>query len=162
MNAKIYQLLKRIPAKTILTFSLVFFSFLNNYSQGQNPVKWTASYTSVSETEGEITVIALIDRGWHTYSQQPNNAVPFPTLFSFKESKHYQLAGKTEEKNAHEEFDAALGEKLFVFTDKAEFKQKVKLNAKGSQTIAFKVEYICCDNKMCLPPTTIDLSIKIQ
>lgn len=140
----------------------MLFSFLNGKSQTINAIKWTANYKASSATEGEITISAAIDKGWHTYSQQLNNAVPLPTLFSFKESKNYQLLGKTEERYAQEEFDAALNERLLVFIHKAEFKQKVLLKTKGAQTIAFKVEYICCDNSMCLPPTTIDLSVNIQ
>jgi thiol:disulfide interchange protein DsbD len=148
--------------KKILALSFSFFALLSVCAQNQNPIKWTASYNSISSLEGEIIIRAAIEKTWHTYSQQANNAVPFPTLFSFKESKQYQLVGKTMENNAHEEFDAALGEKLLVFTDKAEFKQKVKLLTSGPQTILFKAEYICCDNKMCLPPTTIDLTVKVQ
>jgi len=148
--------------KKILALCIGLTGFLTLHSQVQNPIKWVSAYKSTSATEGEITVSATIEKGWHTYSQQPNEAVPLPTLFSYKESKHYQLVGKTEENNAHEEFDAALGQKLIVFTDKAEFKQKVKLTAKTPQTIFFKIEYISCDNKMCMPPTTIDLSVKTQ
>lgn len=148
--------------KKTLTLFIGLFTFTTFYSQSESHVRWTATYKSLSTTEGEISIVATIDKDWHTYSQQANNAVPFPTLFSFKESKDYQLVGKTEEKNAHIEFDAALGEKLLVFTNKAEFKQKVKLNTKGTHTVLFTVEYICCDNKMCLPPTTKDLSVKIQ
>lgn len=147
--------------KNIFAVCLSLFSFLSMLSQ-EKPITWIASYTAISATEGEINIKASIAKGWHTYSQQANNAVPFPTLFSYKESKHYQLAGKTEESNAHEELDEALGAKLLVFTNKAEFKQKVKLLSKGIQTIAFKVEYIVCDNKMCLPPTTIELNVKTQ
>ena len=147
--------------KKILFLYAGIFTFLNVSSQ-EAPIIWKASYMPISATEGEIVVQADIKKGWHTYSQQPNNAVPIPTLFSYKESKDYQLNGKTVENNAHEEFDKALGEKLLVFVDKAEFKQKVKLNTKRPQTIFFKVEFISCDNKMCLPPTTIDLSVKIQ
>jgi thiol:disulfide interchange protein DsbD len=147
--------------KKIFAICIGLFSFLHILSQ-EKPITWTASYTAISATEGEICTKAVIAKGWHTYSQQANNAVPFPTLYSYKESKQYQLAGKTEESNAHEEFDEALGAKLLVFTTKAEFKQKVKLLAKGQQTIAYKVEYIVCDNKMCLPPTTIELNVKTQ
>ncbi len=148
--------------KKNLALCIGLFAFLINHSQVQNPVKWVAAYKAISVTEGEIIISAHIDKGWHTYSQQPNDAVPLPTLFSFKESKQYLLVGKTEESNAQEEFDDALGAKLLVFTNKAEFKQKVKLSANGPQTILFKVEYICCDNKMCMPPKTEDLSVKVQ
>ncbi|MDP3567522.1 protein-disulfide reductase DsbD domain-containing protein [Sediminibacterium sp.] len=147
--------------KILLTICIGLFSFLNSHSQ-EKPIKWDVSYTPVSATEGEIIIKAVIEKGWHTYSQQANNAVPFPTLISYKESTQYQLIGKTEEKNTHEEFDEVLKAKLLVFSNKAEFKQKVKLNTKSPQTILLKVEYILCDNKKCLPPTTIDLEIKTQ
>jgi len=148
--------------KKILSACISLFAFLNVFCQAHNPVQWVATYKSISDTEGEIKITGVIEKGWHTYSQQANNAVPLPTLISFKESKKYQLLGKVEEKNAHEEYDAALGEKLLVFVEKAEFIQKVKLKGKAPQTILFKVEYIVCDNKMCMPPTTIDLSVNIH
>lgn len=146
------------------TFALFFclVVFLAANSQVQNPIKWSATYTALSDGEGEILITGIIEKGWHTYSQQKNEAVPLPTLISFKESEKYQVLGEAIEKNVHEEYDAALKEKLLVFTGKAEFKQKVRLKAKGSQTIFLKVEYISCDNKMCLPPTTIDLNVKVQ
>ena len=148
--------------KIALTLCFSVLSLLNIYSQGQNPVKWVASYKSISATEGEIIITAQIDRPWHTYSQRPTPDGPVPTAFSFTETKQYQLVGKVEESNAREEFDAAFGAKVFVFADKAEFKQKIKLTAKTPLTIFFKVEYMCCDDKMCLPPKTIDLSVKVQ
>ena len=148
--------------KKLFALCVGLFTTLIIQAQVKSPVSWIASYKAASATEGEITISATIDKGWHTYSQQPNDAVPLPTLFSFKESKHYELVGKTEELNAHEEQDEALGAKLLVFTDKAEFKQKVKFTAKDKQAIFFKVEYIVCDNKMCMPPTTVDLSVKVQ
>lgn len=146
--------------KTIVLLSFVF--IFSKTSAQNNHISWTATYKVVSPTEGEVLISGTVDKGWHTYSQQKNDAVPFPTLISFKESKTYKLIGKPIESNTHEEFDAALNEKLQVFTEKAEFKQKVVLISKEVQTIAFKVEYICCDNTMCLPPAVVDLSVKTQ
>lgn len=147
--------------KKVLLLCAGLFIFSNISSQN-NHISWTAIYKAVSPTEGEILITGSVDKGWHTYSQQANDAVPFPTLISFKENKNYKLVGKAIESNAQEDFDAALNEKLMVFTKKAEFKQKVVLTVKDAQTIAFKVEYICCDNTKCLPPTTVDLSVKTQ
>jgi hypothetical protein len=128
----------------------------------QNPVTWTASYKSLSPTEGEILIHATIEKNWHTYSQRPTDDGPVPTSFTFPVSKQFQLVGKTEESEAHEEFDPAFGAKTFSHTDKADFKQKIKLTGKGGFPVNFKVEYMCCDNKMCLPPKTIELSVKVQ
>jgi thiol:disulfide interchange protein DsbD len=148
--------------KNIITFCISLFTFLSIQAQVQNPVKWVASYKSISATEGEIVISATIDKGWHTYSQKPTTDGPIPTSFNFTPSKQYQLIGKTEENQAHEEFQEAFGAKVFLFSDKAEFKQKIKITSKSGFAIPFKVEYMCCDDKMCLPPKTIDLNVKVQ
>src|SRR6185436_9588093 len=100
-------------------------------AQSKNPLSWQASYVPASATEGEIVITAKIETGWHTYSQRATDAGPIPTSFTFTPSKQYQLVGKTEESEAHEEFVPAFEAKIFVFKDKAEFRQKVKIIAKG-------------------------------
>lgn len=128
----------------------------------QNPVTWTATYKSTSATEGEVVITATIEKNWHTYSQRPTDAGPIPTTIKFSAAKNYMLVGRTEESNAHEEFVKAFDAKIFVFTGKAEFKQKVKLNTKTPTNIGLTVEYMCCNDQMCLPPKTIDLIVKAQ
>jgi thiol:disulfide interchange protein DsbD len=141
---------------------LAVFSFIKLNAQAQNPVSWTAAYKSVSSTEGEIILTANIEKGWHTYSQQPSDAGLIPTSFTFAPSSQYQLVGKPSETGAREEFDKAFGAKVTVINDKAEFHQKVKLNGKTGFTVNIKAEYMCCNDMMCLPPKTVDLSVKIQ
>jgi len=143
-----------------LAFSL--FAFLGVKSQGQNPVTWQAVYKSISATEGEIVITPKIEKGWHTYSQKVSADGPVATSFKFTESKQYALVGKVVESNVHEEFDKAFDAKIFVVTDKSEFRQKVKLSAKGGATVALKVEFMCCNDMMCLPPKTVDLTVKAQ
>jgi hypothetical protein len=131
-------------------------------SAQQNPVQWFAKYKAINATEGEIVITALIDKGWHTYSQRPTDAGPIPTLFTFNNVGNYELVGKTEESDAHEEFVKAFDAKTFVFTNKAEFKQKIKLVGKTDFIIPFKVEFMCCNDMMCLPPKTLDLSVRTK
>lgn len=148
--------------KKIIALCFGLFAFLNAHSQAPNPVSWMATYKSISASEGEIVITALIEKNWHTYSQRPTADGPIPTSFSFPLSKQYQLDGKTEESQAHEEYQEAFGAKVFLFSDKAEFRQKIKILGKGGFPISFKVEYMSCDDKMCLPPKTVDLSVKVQ
>ena len=147
--------------KYILIFTMFIMAF-NSKSQTQNPVTWVASYKTISATEGEIIITASIEKGWHTYSQRESEAGPIPTSFKFDASKQYQLVGKTEESNAHEEFVKAFDAKIFVFTGKAEFKQKITFGANAKPTINFKVDFMCCNDAMCLPPKTINLSVKVK
>lgn len=146
--------------KALFTFfSVLIFSVL---SAQQNPVTWSAVYKGTANSEGEIIITAKIEKGWHTYSQKATDAGPIPTTFTFPKSKDYEIAGKTEESNAHEEYVKAFEATLYVFHDKAEFRQKVKLKSKSALTIPFKVEFMSCNDMMCLPPKTIELSVKTQ
>jgi hypothetical protein len=141
-------------------FALIFCTAVfSSQAQSQNPVQWMAFYKSLTPTEGEIVITAMIDKNWHTYSQRPTDAGPIPTSFTFAASKQYQLVGKTEESDAHEEFVKAFEAKIFLFTNKAEFHQKIKLLTKPGFSIPFKVEFMSCNDMMCLPPKTIDLSV---
>jgi DsbC/DsbD-like thiol-disulfide interchange protein len=147
--------------KNVILFLIVILSAGAISSQTQNPVTWQANYKSISATEGEIIIIATIEKGWHTYSQKESSAGPIPTSFKFIPTKDFELLGKTEESQSHEEFVKAFDAKIFVFKDKAEFKQKLKTKKKGA-TITIKVDYMCCNDNMCLPPKTIELTIKTQ
>lgn len=149
--------------RTLTAILITIISFFNGlYAQAINPVKWSATFEKMNEKEGYIQIKADIDKGWHTYSQRPTDAGPIPTSFTFTPSKGYDLIGKTEEDGAHEEFVKAFDAKIFVFTGVAMFKQQIKLNAKGKQSIPLKVEYMCCDDMMCLPPKTVDITVTVK
>jgi thiol:disulfide interchange protein DsbD len=144
----------------LLSF-LIFNSGVFNFTKAQDPVKWSVVYKSISATEGEIIIAANIEKGWHTYSQRPTKDGPIPTSFTFTPTKDYELEGKTTESEAHEEFVKAFEAKVFIFSNKAEFKQKIKLKKKGTN-IPIKIEFMCCNDMMCLPPKNVELSVKAQ
>jgi len=147
--------------KYILAFTIAFISLASIKGQNTNPVTWQATYKAGSATEGEIILTATIEKGWHTYSQKVVADGPIATSFTFTPSKQYSLVGKTEESKAHEEYVKAFEAKISVFTDKAEFRQKIKHSGKPA-SVAIKAEYMCCNDMMCLPPKTIDLTVKVQ
>lgn len=148
--------------KKLIALTFVFFMSAMGFAQAPSPVNWITSYKAISATEGEITMTALIDKTWHTYSQIAVTDGPIPTTFSFTPSQNYELIGKTSESKPEEEYVEAFGAKVLHFSEKAVFTQKVKLNGKAGFMINFSVEYMCCDNKMCLPPKTVALSVKTQ
>ena len=129
--------------------------------QNQNPVSWSAVYTETNDNEGIISITASIQPAWHIYSQRPTEAGPIPTSFTFTPGNNFELLEKTQEENAKEEFVKAFDAKVFVFTGKAVFKQRVKrLNTK--KFIApLALEYMTCNDMMCLPPKTVELSINV-
>jgi DsbC/DsbD-like thiol-disulfide interchange protein len=147
--------------KRIRSFLASLFIISGLSAQQHNPVSWQAKYNALSAKEGEIVVTATIEKGWHTYSQKATDAGPIPTSFSFTPNKQYQLNGATQESEAHEEFVPAFDAKIAVFSDKAEFKQKITLKGKTGFSIPFTVEYMSCNDMMCLPPKTVELFVKV-
>lgn len=125
------------------------------------PVTWNVVYIPTSATEGEIQYTATIEKKWHIYSQRPTDVGPIPTSFSVTTSADFDLVGKAEEGEAHEEYVAAFEAKVFVFSEKATFKQKIKLKNQKSFTIKTSLEFMTCNDIQCLPPTILEFTVLV-
>ena len=143
--------------KCFLISFLVPFYFLG---QNMNPVKWEAKYIELANGESEIIVTATIEKGWHTYSQNISpDAGPVPTTVSFSPGSNFEMIGKPIEENVKEEFDKTFEMKIASFEGKAIIKQKLKRKNLKSFESPIKIEYMVCNDKQCLPPKTIDLTL---
>lgn len=143
----------------------LLFSLLSFVGFSQNPtlkpVTWNAVFVATSATEGEIQFTAVIDKKWHIYSQRPTDVGPIPTSFTITPSADFELVGKVEEEPAHEEYVAAFEAKVFVFSNKAVFKQKIKLKNQKNFTIKTVLEFMTCNDVQCLPPTTLNFMVSV-
>src|ERR1051326_7463005 len=151
-----------MKAKSLFTFFL--FSFLFSAAQIQNPVKWKFTVNKISETEAELIFKASIEPGWHLYSQKPGNDIVIPTTFSITPTKKFSLEGKVQEitkpiKKEEAVFDNAL---IVFFENNAQFRQNVKINSKEEFIIKGTLNYMSCNDRMCLPPTDVDFEFKIE
>lgn len=129
-------------------------------AQIHEPVSWKTDVEKISDTEYNLIITATIEDNWHLYSQKLPKKGPSPTTFSFEESKDYKLVGTTKEGEGEEVFDEAFKMKLKYFSNKAEFKQKIKLLSEQA-TITGVVEFMVCDDSQCLPPTEVDLTFQV-
>lgn len=147
--------------QTFLIALLCIFSVFTLSAQQQEPVKWNIVSKNLDKDHVEITITGQIEKNWHTYSQRETDAGPVPTSIKFRESKLYSLEGKAEEIGAHEEFVKAFDAKVYVFEEKAVFKQKIKRVDKKDFEVECELEYMSCNDMMCLPPKTILLKTKV-
>ena len=144
-------------------FLIPLLSVHGQFQQGGilEPVKWAFSSNKISDTEAELIFTATIENKWHLYSQDIPMSPP-ATVFSFEEDGSFELIGEVEEVSEPiEEFDPNFEMELKYFAHEAVFKQKVKLG-KGPVTIKGFVEYMCCDDTRCLPPTEEDFLFKFN
>lgn len=140
---------------------LLFITFSNKgFSQIYEPVKWKASVEKISESEYNLVATAMIETGWHIYSQNVKQGGPIPTTFFFTENKGFKLIGKVTEEKGHTVMDETFNMKVKSFSNKASFRQKVQVQ-KGTQKVEGSVEFMVCRETQCLPPTEIDLSFDL-
>jgi len=142
----------------------VLFLCLASVGFSQNtlkPVTWSATYVEKSATEGEIVFTATIQKKWHIYSQRPTDVGPIPTSFTVTPNVNVNLVGKVEEEAAHEEFVPAFDAKVFVFSDQAEFRQKLIRKSNAAFTVSTALEFMTCNDLQCLPPSTLQFVVAI-
>ena len=147
----------------IFTLSLaIFFVGLTNITaQVFNPVTWEYKTKDLGNNEFELQFIAVIDGHWHMYSQFLESGGPIPTSFLFKESKDYELIGKTSEPTGVTVDDPVFNMKLKFFEKGATFKQKIKLLT-SKTTIKGELEFMSCDDEKCLPPELLDFEFTLK
>lgn len=138
---------------------LVFLSFKLS-AQIQQPVKWSYS----TEEKGDATYLKLkatIDKGWHLYAQDIGAGGPIPTSFKFNPSSSYELSGKVTEPKAEEIFDKNFDMKLRFFEKSAVFSQKIIIKGTKAFNITGTLEFMVCNDVMCLPPEEVEFTIPV-
>ena len=133
------------------------------FGQGLNPVSWSFNSKKTGENVYEIQMTATIQQGWHLYSQsQPKDAIAQPTSFVFNKNPLLEFNGNVKEVGKLEKFvDRELEVSANQYSNKVVFVQKVKLKGKAKTNVTGKLTYQTCDDKKCLPPKTVNLSIAL-
>lgn len=137
----------------IVAFVLLLFSAWSVSAQIENPVKWSTNWKKVGTNEYELIFVADIQDGWNTYSQYlESDDGPVRTSFHYDKGA-FQLVGKNiEEGDKKEGHDKMFDMNVIKLLHKFTFRQKVKVTDL-SKPITGYVEYMCCNDEKCLPPT---------
>ena len=145
--------------KKILTTVLLLIFSIAGFTQILKPVTWSYNYETINEKEGTLVFKAVIENGWHVYSQFIAEGGPIPTTFTFNKSADFILLGKiSETPKASSAFDNNFGMQISWHEHQVVFKQKIKLN-KPETKVTGTLEFMVCNDKQCLPPEDIDFSI---
>lgn len=145
-----------------ITLLLILFTVnIVSFSQVLEPVKWDVSTRNLGENEVELIFKAKIDKLWHLYSQDIVMSPP-ATTFSFKDIKGYELLGKVAESESIEKYDANFEMKVKYFSNEAIFKQKIKLLTDSPVNVHGYVNFMCCDDKRCIPPNDFDFEFVLN
>lgn len=147
----------------LLNWSLFVLLLFPLFAQTQilEPVKWRFSTEKLGNDEFNLVFIADIEPRWHLYSQNIPMSPP-ATTFTFEKGAGYELMGKVTESEPVEQYDPNFEMTLRFFSKEAIFKQKVKVNPGQAAQIKGFVEFMCCDDTRCLPPTEETFSFNLK
>jgi len=149
--------------KKFAFFFMLLIIAAQGFSQVKNPVKWSFASKKVNETTYEVSMTATLDPTWHIYSQTTPEGGPTATTVSFTKNPLVVLDGDVKEvgkmEQRHEEL---FGVDVKQFSNKLTFIQTIKLKAKAKTAINGTIEFMTCNNKECLPPTTQKFSVALN
>lgn len=140
----------------------IFFAQIS-FAQVLSPIHWTYDSKKVSDKTYEVHITAVIDNGWHVYSQmQPKEAIAIPTSIKFAKNPSLSFVGKLKEKgNLERHTETTLGIIQNQYSEKVDFIQLINLIGKAKK-VSGTIEFQTCTDEMCLPPKTINFSIKLE
>ena len=147
--------------KKIVLLLILIISF-SGFSQIHDPVKWSTSVKKISNSEYELIVTAIIENGWHLYSQTVPKDGPIATTFIYKTDKNYLKKGNTKEGKGYTVDDKVFNMRIKYFEKKAYFKQRIKVKSNNKFTVNGIVEFMVCNDVSCLAPKEVDLEFKIN
>ncbi len=146
-------------------FIAVICIFLSGLAEAQvlNPVDWAVTSKKLAGNTWEVHLKANIQRGWHIYSQTTPDGGPVATTIVFTKNPLFDLAGATKEKGKLEQrHEELFGVDVKQFSNSVDFIQVIKLKSPVKTSANIVVEYMVCNDKQCLPPTSKKFSIALN
>ena len=131
-------------------------------AQIYNPLKWKTSIEKISDTEYELQAKAIIESGWHLYSQEVSDGGPIPTRFTFTKAPEFQLIGAVKEEKGKTINDPIFKMLIKFFEKETTFKQRVKILSTKPFKINAEVEFMVCNDENCLPPSSDELEFFVS
>ncbi|WP_299437297.1 thioredoxin family protein [uncultured Aquimarina sp.] len=151
--------------KILLLLTTLLFS-TTLFSQIFEPIKWKSSVKEESENVYTLHFEAILEKGWHIYSQQEvetDDIAPTATEFTFyNEDKKYELIGKTTEPEGIQKFDKVFEMDIKYFEDKVVFVQKVRRLDPSLEVIKAEVFFGVCDDEKCLAPDIVEFTLNLS
>src|SRR5690606_26877123 len=117
------------------------------------PVTWTFNYQEKGD-KITVTATAKIAKNWSVYSQFTEDNGPIPTSFYIGDVK---VVFKEKSKPV-KQIDALFEVEVIKFKNEAVFTYEIEKKLLSARE--GRVEYMCCDDEKCLPPT--DVAFKIS
>jgi DsbC/DsbD-like thiol-disulfide interchange protein len=133
-----------------------------------DPVAWKLQDGPAKPVKagGKFTVklVAKIEDGWHLYSTKHVEDGPVATRIWLADGQPFQLADAIKSSPPETQQDPSFNMEVELYEGQATFTLPLKVGAgtAGIQTLTVSASYQSCNNKICLPPKTVKVSMPVS
>jgi DsbC/DsbD-like thiol-disulfide interchange protein len=134
-----------------------------------DPISWTLAAPSAAPVApGRTVTLALtatIEDGWHLYALKLDPGGPIPTSITVPDGQPFTLAGDIVEPLPKSVFEPNFNQVLDYHVEKVTFSVPVKsasTASPGKQTVKVKANYQTCNDRLCLPPREVIVTVDVQ
>jgi len=125
-------------------------------------VEWSYASKKISDKKYEVRITANILGTYHLYAQQAGIEGPVPTAIVFTPNPLLALEGKPAEQGKKiTKMEEAWGGKVNFYEKTVTFVQIVNAKTKAKTSLNGKIEFMVCNDELCLPPSEISFKIPI-
>jgi thiol:disulfide interchange protein DsbD len=150
--------------KVVLLVMLM--QFLASYAGAQSgsakQIVWSFTSKKIADKKYEVRMTASINGNFHLYSQNAGVEGPVPTSLVFTPNPLFILEGKTTEIGKKiTKVEEAWGGKVNFYEKTVTFVQIVQAKTKAKSSINGKIEFMVCNDEVCLPPSETPFKIPV-
>ena len=141
-----------------LTFSFSGFAQMGSAKQ----VSWTYASKKIGDKQYEVKMTATISGNYHLYAQVAGVEGPVPTTITFNPNPLLITEGKPLEQGKKiTKMEEAWGGKVNFYEKTVTFVQVVNAKTKAKTSLNGKIEFMVCNDELCLPPAEVPFKIAI-
>jgi thiol:disulfide interchange protein DsbD len=131
-------------------------------AQSAKQVKWSFTSKKIAEKTYEIHMTASLNGNWHMYAQNVGVDGPVPTTFTYTKNPLLSVDGKPKEiGKVIKKKEEVWGGVVNYYEKSVNFIQVVKVKGNIKTNIAGKVEFMVCDDQLCLPPSQVEFTVNL-
>ena len=145
---------------SIILLSLSISGFAQVGSAKQ--VSWTFAVKKIGDKKYEVKMTATIAGNYHLYAQVAGVEGPIPTTITFTPNPLLTMDGKPVEQGKKiTKMEEAWGGKVNFYEKTVTFVQVVNAKTKAKTSLNGKIDFMVCDDELCLPPAEVPFKIAI-
>jgi thiol:disulfide interchange protein DsbD len=133
-----------------------------------DPVAWKLQNPTAASVKAgarfTVKLLAAVQEGWHLYSLKPMTEGPIATRIWIAEGQPFSLSGAVRAPEPRVIEDPTFGMEVELYEGEVVFTLPVRVapgTAPGARKLVVSASYQSCNNKLCLPPKTIQVELPI-